>query len=79
MVDDAGCEQAARESIAMATGDYVLSFTDQTRELRQPLSNVFRRIWSVQPEPHNNGLNNSCHNGTADSFISETFTGARFV
>ena len=53
--------RAIASSIAMATGDYVLSFTEDTRELRQPLSNVFRRIWSIQPEPYNNGQNNSCH------------------
>ena len=71
--------RAVASSIAMATGDYVLSFTDETRELRQPLSNVFRRIWSIQPELYNNGQNNSCHNGTADSFISETFTDLMFL
>ena len=71
--------RAIASSIAMATGDYVLSFTPETRELRQPLSNVFRRLWSVQPEPYNNGLNNSCHNSVADAFISETFTDLMFL
>src|SRR5690242_15598126 len=32
--------RAIAASLAMATGDYVLSFTEDTRELRQPLSNV---------------------------------------
>jgi len=72
-------KRAIASSIAIATGDYVLSFTDENRELRQPLSHVFRRLWSVQPEPYNNGQNNSCHNGTADSFISETFTDLMFL
>ena len=71
--------RAIASSIAMATGDYVFSFTDETRELRQPLSNVFRRIWSIQPETYNNGQNNSCHNGTSDSFISESFTDLMFL
>lgn len=66
-------------SIAMATGDYVLSFTDATRELRQPLSNVFRRLWSVQPDGYNNRQNNSCQNTAADAFISETFADLMFL
>ncbi len=71
--------RAIASSIAMATGDYVLSFTDQTRELRQPLSNVFRRVWSIQPEVYNNGHNNSCDNSAADAFISETFADLMFL
>jgi len=71
--------RAIAASIAMATGDYVLSFTDQTRELRQPLSNVFRRLWLIQPEGYNNRQNNSCQNVNADAFISETFTDLMFL
>jgi hypothetical protein len=62
--------RAIASSIAMATGDYVLSFTDETLELRQPLSNVFRRLWTVQSEPVNNGQNNACQNKDANSFIA---------
>jgi len=58
-------------SLAMATGDYALSFTEDTRELRQPLSNVFRRLWTLQPEPFNNGQNNSCQNRNANDFLAE--------
>jgi hypothetical protein len=58
-------------SLAMATGDYVLSFSEDTLELRQPLSNVFRRLWTVLPEPVNNGQNNTCHNHVADVFLAE--------
>jgi len=64
--------QAIAASIAIAVGEYVLSFKEQTRELRQPLSTAYRRLWSVQPEPHNNGQNNNCSNKTPDDFISET-------
>jgi hypothetical protein len=71
--------RAVASSIAMAAGDYVLSFTDQTRELRQPLSNVFRRLWSVQPTGYNNRQNNSCQNVNADAFISETFVDLMFL
>jgi hypothetical protein len=63
--------RALASSLAMATGDYVLSFTEETRELRQPLSNVFRRLWTLQPEPFNNGKNNSCQNRPINEFIAE--------
>lgn len=66
-------------TIAMAAGDYVLSFTSETRELRQPLSNVFRRLWSIQPEPFNNGQNNTCQNKSADEFIAENSTDLMFL
>ena len=71
--------RAIAASIAMAAGDYVLSFTDQTRELRQPLSNTFRRLWSIQPQGYNNQQRNSCQNVNADTFISETFTDLMFL
>lgn len=64
---------AVGSSIVMAVGDYVLSFTPDTLELRQPLSTVFRRLWTVFPEPVNNGQNNSCQNKVADEFIAESF------
>lgn len=65
--------------LAMATGDYALSFTDETRELRQPLSTVFRRLRSVLGEPVNNGQNNDCQNKTADEFIAETSAELMFL
>jgi hypothetical protein len=58
-------------SIGMGVGDYVLSFTDETRELRQPLSTVFKRLWSVLPEPFDNNQHNACQNRTAYEFIAE--------
>ena len=58
-------------SLAMSTGDYVLSFTEESRELRQPLSNVFRRLWTLQPEPFNNGRNNTCQNKPVNEFLAE--------
>ena len=59
-------------TLAMGVGDYVHSFTDETLELRQPLSTVFRRLWTLLPEPVNNGQNNSCQNKNANEFIAET-------
>jgi len=67
--------RALASTLAMATGDYVLSFVEETRELRQPLSNVFRRLWTLQPEPYNNGRNNSSQNRPPNEFLAES-TGA---
>jgi hypothetical protein len=66
-------------SVALATGDYVLSFNTETRELRQPLSNVFRRLLSIQPGPFNNGQNNTSENKNADDFIAETPSDLMFL
>lgn len=63
---------AVGADLAMAVGDYVRSFTDDTRELRQPLSVVFRRLWTMLPEPVNNGQNNTCQNKAINEFIAET-------
>lgn len=64
--------RAIASGIAMAAGDYVLSFSGDTLELRQPLSNVYRRLWTIQPEPVNNGQNNTAQNKNADEFIAES-------
>jgi hypothetical protein len=64
--------RAIASSIVIDAGDYVFSFRDDTREFRQPLSNVFRRLWSIQPEPFDNGQNNASTNKSADDFIAET-------
>ncbi len=61
--------RAIASSLAMAAGQYVLSFTDDTRELRQPLSNAYRRLWTIYPEPFDNGVNNNCHNKRPDDFV----------
>ncbi|MGE3465604.1 MAG: hypothetical protein AB7J13_01620 [Pyrinomonadaceae bacterium] len=64
--------QAIASNIVMSVGDYALSFTEMTRELRQPLSTVFKRLWSIQPEVFNNGKTNTCVNKNADDFLAET-------
>ena len=63
--------RAVASTIALGVGDYVLSFTEDTRELRLPLSNVYRRLWSIFPAPYNNGQTNVCRNGNAYEFIAE--------
>ncbi len=71
--------QALALSIAMNVGDYVLSFDAETLQLRQPLSIVFKRLWSVRPEPVNNGQNNTCQNKTANDFIAENYMDLMFL
>ena len=69
---DSPAKRSIAAAIAFSVGDYALSFTEQTRELRQPLSNVFRRIWTVEPEPFDNNASNTSSNKNADDFIAET-------
>lgn len=64
--------QAIASSLVMAVGDHAMAFTRETRELRQPLSTVFKRLWSIQPEAFNNDQNNTCSNKNADDFLAET-------
>ncbi|MBV9217057.1 MAG: hypothetical protein JO053_12860 [Acidobacteria bacterium] len=64
--------QAIASSLVMDVGDYALTFDDQTRELREPLSNAFRRFWSIRPDPYDNRQNNTVANKPADEFIAET-------
>ena len=70
---------AVGASLAMAVGDYVMSFTPETLELRQPLSTVYRRLWTVLPEPINNGQNNTCQNKGPNEFIAESFADLMFL
>lgn len=63
----------------MSVGDYVLSFTEETREFRQPLSNVFRRLCTIEPKSINNGQNNFCSNKTITDFTAENFPNLMFL
>ena len=71
--------RAIAATVAMAAGDYVRTFTDDTLELRQPLSNVFRRLWTIQPEPVNNGQNNTCQNRNVEEFLAESRVDLMFL
>ena len=64
---------------ALSVGDYVLSFTDETLELRQPLSNVFRRLWSAYQTPVDNNQNNLCSNRNGYEFIAENRADLMFL
>ena len=67
------------QTIAMMVGDYVLSFDEETRELRQPLSQVFRRIWQRLPPPVNNSERNTSTNRDAREFVAGQHTELLFL
>ena len=71
--------RAVALELGMAVGDYVLSFDEQTLELRQPLTQVFRRLWSTLPPPVNNVKNNVCTNKEAREFLAESFSDLMFL
>ena len=71
--------RAIASTIAMAAGQYVLSFTDDNREYRQPLSQAFRRFWSIQPRPFDNHARNSSSNRSPDDFVAESFADLLFL
>jgi hypothetical protein len=70
---------AIAAGLAMEVGDYVLRFDERTRELRQPLSTIYRRLWSNLPTPVNNSQNNSCQNKPAHEFLVESFVDLLFL
>ena len=56
--------------LGMAVGDYALAFDEETRELRQPLSRVFKRLWDAAPAPFDNRQRNAASNRDARDFVS---------
>ncbi len=69
---DSQMSQCIASAIALSVGDYALSFKGEARELRQPLSSAFRRLWSIRSPTHNNSHDNSCTNIATDDFLAET-------
>ena len=64
-------KHALAVSLVTKVGDYALSFDDQTRELRQPLSTTFRRLWMAMPEPVAGAGGDSAQNKTPGIFVAE--------
>ena len=64
-------KQALALALGMAVGDYARSFDAETRELRQPLSRVFRRLWESAPAPFNNNQRNAAANKDPRQFLAE--------
>ncbi|HEY0098787.1 MAG TPA: hypothetical protein VGB76_07515 [Pyrinomonadaceae bacterium] len=64
-------KQSLALNLGMLVGDYALSFDEETRELRQPLSRVLRRLHETQPPPFDNGQPNTSTNKEARQFVAE--------
>jgi hypothetical protein len=66
-------KRALALTAAMMVGDYVLSFNEQTRRLREPfaLSDTFRRMLACLPEPHDNSMRNKITNQGVRTFVAE--------
>ena len=66
-------KRALALTAGMMTGDYVLSFNEQTRRLRQPFSlpDVFRRMLECLPEPMDNAMRNQSTNQDVRNFVAE--------
>ncbi len=66
-------KRALALTAGMMVGDYVLSFTAQTRALREPfsLSKVFRQMLDCLPHVYDNALRNKSTNQDVRSFIAE--------
>ena len=66
-------KRALALTAAMMVGDYVLSFNEQTRELREPfaLSDTFRLMLNCLPEPQDNSMRNKTTNQDVRNFVAE--------
>jgi len=60
-------------TLGMMVGDYVLSFDEETRQLREPLglSRVFQQMAEIVPYPHDNSLRNRAWNQDVRAFVAE--------
>ena len=67
---DTPARRALAFDLCMSVGDYALSFDEETRELRQPLSRVLQRLWDTSPAPFDNRQRNTVSNADARDFIS---------
>jgi adenine-specific DNA-methyltransferase len=70
---DAPYKRALALTLGMMVGDYVLSFSDGDRRLREPasLSRVFRRLAELLPYPHDNSLRSKASNQDVRAFLAE--------
>lgn len=71
--------RAVALSLGMSVGEYAASFSDETLELRQPFSKVYRKLWSILPKPFNNQQRNICQNKSAAEFIGMNFADLMFL
>lgn len=60
------------QKLVMDTGQYALSFSSQTSDLRQPMSKMFLRLLNRFPEPFDNGRRNICSSKSPRQFVTES-------
>jgi len=70
---DSTYKRAIALTLGMQVGDYVLSFTEETRQLREPLSlsNVLRNRAEALPSPYDNSMRNQSSNQDVRAFVAE--------
>ncbi|MGI8467196.1 MAG: hypothetical protein ACR2N3_01965 [Pyrinomonadaceae bacterium] len=71
--------KATALKIGTSIGDYVLSFSDETRELCQPLSEIFKRLSAIEPKPFDNHQINTCTNKKLNDFVAENYADLMFL
>jgi hypothetical protein len=76
---DSHTRRALALTCGMTVGDYALSFDEEAREFRQPLSQVFRRVWQSQAAPVDNSQRNTSDNREARDFIAEQHTNLLYL
>lgn len=76
---DSPLKFAMAVSLITAVGDYALSFGDDTRELRKPLSHALRRLWTIGNELPAGVTGSSCQNKTPDAFVAEATADLMFL
>lgn len=66
-------KRATALTLGMMVGDYVLSFGEDSRHLREPLSlsRIFRRFAEALPEPFDNSLRNKATRQDVRAFVAE--------
>lgn len=66
-------KRALALTLGMMVGDYVLSFDEETRHLREPLSlsRVFKRLADGLPRPFTSNLRHKASNQDVRSFVAE--------
>ena len=66
-------KRALALTLGMMVGDYVLSFTESSRHLREPLSlsRVFRQFADSIPFPYDNSLSSKASNQDIRAFVAE--------
>ncbi len=66
-------KRALALTLGMMVGDYVRSFGDDSRHLREPLSlsGVFKELWEAMPFPYDNSVRSRASNQDVRTFIAE--------